>query len=246
MSQQEEELQRDKLTTLGEMAAVLAHEIKNPMNSMIINIEVLRSTLQQIASDSSSPLPNKANRYLGVIESEIKRLEKVISNFLDLATPQEPTKIRVNLNDVIKSVTELMQLEFDQKKIDLVTKLDPHLPRFMGSADQVKQATLNLLINSAQAMKEGGQIELETGFDQRTVFLKISDQGHGIPEELLTRIFSPYFTTKEKGSGLGLAIVRRIVREHGGYVDVENTSNGARFTLVFARNLDDELNDHER
>lgn len=238
-----ETAQRDKLSTLGEMAAVLAHEIKNPMNSIIINIEVLKSTVAEMAKTQPQKINDKAERYLRVIETEIRRLEKVISGFLDLAAPHQPTKVHFSLNDLVTSLVDLIRLELRQKGVRIQMNLNEELPKFTGSADQIKQAILNLLLNAIQASEsEGGKIAVDTGFDDKTIFIQISDSGEGIDEEIITRIFSPYFTTKKKGSGLGLAIVRRIAREHGGYVDVKSTKGqGSEFRIVFPRNDDGRL-----
>lgn len=234
-----ENTQRDKLSTLGELAAELAHEIKNPMNSIIINLEVLKSAVTKLSENQATDAGEKAQRYLKVIEGEIKRLEKVISGFLDLAAPHEPTKIRFSINDLVKNLVEFLSIDFKQKSIEIVTNLNSELPNFMGSSDQLKQAFLNLMLNASQAMSDGGSLEISTNFDDKTLWVCFKDTGEGIDEAIMTRIFSPYFTTKKKGSGLGLAIVRRIAREHGGYVDVESTKGaGSEFKLVLPRNIE--------
>jgi len=224
--------QRDKLSTMGEMAAVLAHEIKNPMNSIIIHLEVLKACLEEL--DQNSPHRTKASRNLEVIQGEMKRLEKVITGFLDLATPTPAGQSLFDLNVLIAETVDLLKLELTAKGIQLELDLEPELPPLMGSSDKLKQAILNLMINASQALNSGGTIKLSTGFDEKLLYIKISDNGSGIPANIRSQIFSPYFTTKEKGSGLGLAIVRRIVRDHGGYVDVESEEGqGAQFQLFF-------------
>lgn len=229
-------LKYEKFSTLGELAAVLAHEIKNPMNSIIINIEVLRSVMEDMSSAENPQAKEKAAKYLNVIEDEMKRLGKVISGFLDLAAPEEQTRSQFTLNSIVGSLVDLMRLEMQQKKINIQLDLDESLPSISGSVDQLKQAVLNLLLNSTQAMPDGGTIHITSQHDDNTLSLSISDTGHGISEEILNQVFSPYFTTKEKGSGLGLAIVRRIVRDHGGYVDVKSEADkGAKFSLVFPK-----------
>jgi len=234
-----ENKQRDKLSTLGELATELAHEIKNPMNSIIINLEVLKSAVAKLSENQTSDAGEKAQRYLKVIEGEIKRLEKVISGFLDLAAPNEPTKMRFSINDLIKNLVEFLSIDFKQKSIEIVTDFNSELPNFTGSSDQLKQAFLNLMLNAAQAMSEGGCLKIGTGFDDKTLWISFQDDGEGIDEAIMTRIFSPYFTTKKKGSGLGLAIVRRIAREHGGYIDVHSEKGkGSEFKLVLPRNIE--------
>jgi len=232
--------QKEKLSTLGELAAVLAHEIKNPMNSIMINVETLRSTISEMSSPECKAASDRAIRYVNVIDGEMKRLAKVISGFLDLAAPQEPTRVKFNLNQVIHNLLDLMRLELKQKNVQIQLELDEHLPSFVGSPDQLKQSILNLVINAIQAMPEGGDIKIFTGHDTKTIFVRVRDTGPGIAEDILGNIFSPYFTTKEQGSGLGLAIVRRIVRESGGYVEVKSEVGvGTEFTLVFPRALEE-------
>lgn len=231
------EEQQQRMSTLGEMAAVLAHEIKNPMNSIIINLEVLKSLLRTALDEQNSPHSEKAEKYLDVIDREMKRLDVVIKGFLDLAAPPKKTKSAFNLNDLMSANSELLKLELDQQGVEIETDFDSNLPAFMGNADQIRQAILNLMLNAAQAMPNGGSLRLKTCADQKFIKILIKDTGEGIQESIRTKIFSPYFTTKTKGSGLGLAIVRRIMREHGGYIDFESTEGeGTEFILVFPRN----------
>jgi len=227
---------RDRMTTLGEMAAVLAHEIKNPMNSIIINMEVLKGAVQDMASKTQAANSEKVLRYFEIINDEIRRLDKVIKGFLDLAAPPQPTKVLFSLNQLLQKTAEFIKEEFSKKGISFDYRLQEDLPRLLGSSDQIRQALLNLLINSSQAMPDGGSIILETGYNEKTLYLKVQDSGGGIPESIKAKVFSPYFTTKEKGSGLGLAIVRRIVREHGGYVELQSeVGKGSTFQIVFLR-----------
>lgn len=228
--------QRDRMTTMGELAAILAHEIKNPMNSIIINLEVLKGSLPDLCANQDSRATKKLSKYLEVIEGEIKRLEKVFAGFLDLANPPQTTKIKFQPNLLIRSIADLMRFELKQKGIELDLQLEDSQPSLVGSSDQIKQAMINLIINATQAMPKGGTIVVSTKAIDGNLQIQIKDEGRGIPEDIRGQIFSPYFTTKEKGSGLGLAIVRRIVREHGGFIDVESEENkGTVFSLVFPR-----------
>lgn len=229
-----ENQQRDKLSTMGELATVLAHEIKNPMNSIIIHLEVLKGCLQELAGSEATK--NKAERNLHVIEGEMKRLEKVISGFLDLAGPGSSNPEKFNLNAIVQELVELLNPEFQKSRIQLELSLEPELPLLEGRPDQLKQAILNLLINAQQALPQGGKVEISSGFDAKLSWIRVVDNGKGIPAAIKNQIFSPYFTTKEKGSGLGLSIIRRITRAHGGYVEVESEDGrGASFRLVFPR-----------
>jgi signal transduction histidine kinase len=233
-----QENRRDQLSTIGELAAVLAHEIKNPMNSIMINLEVLKSCLQDLSHlEAEEPVHQRCLKYLSVIDGEMRRLNKVIAGFLDVASPAESTRAPLNINFVIQNVSEFMALELSQRNIELKLDLDDSIPRFIGNADQIKQALLNLLLNSMQAMnKPDGLIQISTSCDKKMIRVTIEDNGMGIADSIVSQVFSPYFTTKEKGSGLGLAIVRRIVRDHGGFVELQSKEKtGTIFSLFFPK-----------
>lgn len=212
----------DRLSNLGELATVLAHEMKNPMNSIIINLEVLRSTMAELCPQADHPQLLKAKRYLEIIEGEVRRLDKVLRGFLDFANPPQSTRTQFKINPVIKLMTDFMAQEFKQKGITFSLDLDSDLPPYVGSADQFKQALLNLMINSIQAMPKGGELKIQTIYENAEIVLRISDTGIGIEPAVLNRIYDPYFTTKTRGSGLGLTVVKRFVKDHGGRIDVQS------------------------
>lgn len=222
----------DRMVTIGELSAILAHEIKNPMNSIIINLEVLKSSLSEAVTQSDNPSAERSKKYLNVIEGEIRRLDKVIKGFLDFANPEQTTKVKFNLNRVIREIRDLMILELENNGIQLKLELEDELPPVLGSSDQIKQAIINLLLNALQATGSGGEIHIRSYPKNGNVVVSISDTGKGMSNETLREIFKPYFTTKEKGSGLGLSIVHRVIREHGGEVDVESKEGkGTSFVI---------------
>jgi signal transduction histidine kinase len=228
---------KDRIANLGELATVLAHEMKNPMNSIIINLEVLRSTVSELAPDAQSVAAQKAKKYLDVIEGEVRRLDKVLRSFLDFASPPQATKVRFKINPVIKMIMDFMAVELKHKNVDIDLQLTADLPPLLGSADQFKQVLLNLIINALQAMPaQGGRIrlatELTTDADASFLLVTVSDNGKGIDPEVMNRIFDPYFTTKTRGSGLGLTVVKRFARDHGGHVSVKSMPDqGTTFSL---------------
>lgn len=225
---------KDLAGTGAELSTILAHEIKNPMNSIIINMEVLRAALIELTKGVDSPASQRAKKYLDVIEGEIRRLDKVIKGFLDFASPKQSTKVQFQLNHVIHSLVDFMNNEMKQKKVFAKVELDASLPTILGSSDQIRQALLNLMINALQAMPDGGTITLTTFQENGQVCIRIADTGSGISERDRSNIFNPYFTTKAKGSGLGLTIVRRVVKEQGGEIKVESeVGKGTQFTLCF-------------
>jgi len=214
--------QEDRLANLGELAAVLAHEMKNPMNSIIINLEVLRGTIGDLSPQVDHPAAQKARRYLDIIEGEVRRLDKVLRSFLEFANPPQTTKAPFRINPVVRLMTDFMAQEFRQKNIEFKMILADNLPQFLGSADQFKQALLNLMINSIQAMPNGGALTIETGLENQKISIRISDTGSGIDPAVMNRIYDPYFTTKTRGSGLGLTIVKRFIKDHGGLIQVRS------------------------
>ncbi len=225
---------RDYMITAGELSSILAHEIKNPMNSIIINIEVLRNTIIELTKDQESSTSQKARKYLDTIEGEIRRLDRVIKGFLDFATPPQQMSVKFKVNPIIQTIAEFIHLELEKNNVQLVLELATDIPQIVGSPDYLKQALMNLLLNSMHALPSGGQIRISSGVAGDKVFIKIQDNGTGIPKEIQEKIFLPYFTTKAKGSGLGLTIVRRIINEHRGEMILESDpGKGTLFTLRF-------------
>lgn len=225
---------RDYMITAGELSSILAHEIKNPMNSIIINMEVLRNTIIELTKASPSPLSDKAQRYLDTIEGEIRRLDKVIKGFLDFATPPQQIKIKFKLNPVIQTIAEFVKHELEQHRIELSLQLQSDLPAIMGSPDHIKQALLNLVLNAMQALPGGGKISILSEIEGSNIAVTVADSGQGISTDLHEKIFTPYYTTKAKGSGLGLTIVRRVIKEHLGDIKLESSpERGTRFKLLF-------------
>ncbi len=224
---------KDRLSTLGELSAILAHEMKNPMNSIIINLETLRSTIVELTkSDPEHQNASRARKYVEAIEGEIRRLDKVLRGFLDFANPSESTKVRFKINPVIQNLLDFLHLEFKQNQIQLSLNLSDEVPPLFGSPDQLKQALLNLMLNSSQAMPRGGTLTVKTEVEGTQVRIIVEDTGVGIDPSTKDKIFDPYFTTKAKGSGLGLTIVRRVVRDHGGEIKMKSDLNkGTRFEI---------------
>ncbi len=226
--------EKDRLANLGDLAAILAHEMKNPMNSIIINLELLRSTLTELTSGVETPSSQRAKKYLDVVEGEVKRLDKVLRGFLDFASPPQTTRIRFKVNPVIKLMVDFMAPEFKNKGATLQCELESELPAVHGSADQFKQALLNLMLNALQAMPEqNGHTTVKTKTEGTHIVIEVSDNGTGIDPQIFSKIFDPYFTTKTKGSGLGLTVVKRFAKDHGGDVRVESKAGqGTVFAIL--------------
>lgn len=221
----------ERMTALGELAAILAHEIKNPLNSMVINLEVLRGHLSSVPPETKE----KSDKYMRVLTDEMNRLNKVIRGFLDFAKPLALTLTEVQLNDVLRDLVDLVQHQATKTGVSIQLEIAPSLPTVTGDAGQLKQAFLNLVLNAFHAMPSGGTLRLATSLTpERAVKATVGDQGGGIPASDLPKIFDLFYTTKQEGSGLGLPTVQRIVQSHGGKIAVESrVGSGTTFTLLF-------------
>ncbi len=221
----------ERMAAFGELAAILAHEIKNPLNSMVINLEVLKGHLAGIDAVPRE----KAEKYMRVLTDEIQRLNKVIRGFLDFAKPVALSFGDTSVNAVLKDLVDLVGPQARKNEVAVALSLDDALPAINGDAMQLKQALLNLVLNGLHAMTDGGTLSLTTKtLPGRAVRASVTDTGGGIPEEHLPKIFDLFYTTKAEGSGLGLPTVQRIVNSHGGTIAVESViGRGTTFHLTF-------------
>ena len=221
----------ERMTALGELAAILAHEIKNPLNSMVINLEVLRGHLGGLSEDTRA----KTDKYMRVLHDEMNRLNKVIRGFLDFAKPVALTLSEVALNDVLRDLVDLVQHQATKTGVVIHLELAAALPTVTGDAAQLKQALLNLVLNAFHAMPSGGRLRLSTALTpERAVRVTVADSGAGIAEADLAKIFDLFYTTKPDGSGLGLPTVQRIVQSHGGRIAVDSKiGSGTTFSVLF-------------
>ena len=219
--------QAERLASLGKMVASVSHEIKNPLGIVRSTAEILGKRLQKIAP---------GNDHLAtIIIDETTRLDSIVREFLDFARPKKPVMVELAVNDILRRVTGFMAPEFASKQIDLQLHLVEGLPHIQGDFDQLYQACMNILVNSVQAMPEGGTLSvfsrLET--DRKYVSVEISDSGEGMSEDVYYQIFHPFFTSKNRGTGLGLAIVKNIIDGHHGTIEViSNEGEGTRFILT--------------
>ena len=218
-----EKSRMERLSLLGQMSAQVAHEIKNPLNSIIGAAHYLRSNFQgQILRE-----------FLQIIEEESQRLSDIVTNFLNFSKPTQPHLVHSDLNEVVKNTVSLVEQEVVDQGVRLDFQPGPGLRPFKFDAAKVKQALLNVLINAAQATPAGGGVEIRTGQDNGQVRLEVVDSGRGMSQEVLDNLFKPFFTTKVRGSGLGLAIAEQNIRDLGGSIQVESTEGqGSRFIIL--------------
>jgi PAS domain S-box-containing protein len=211
-----------KLTALGRLTSGVAHEVKNPLNAMAIHVELLKDQLPAAEEGVQESLQ--------VIESEIRRLDRVVQGFLKFVRPQELALKASDLNRLVEEVVGLLRMEWEAAGIQFELQLDEGLPPCAVDEELIRQAILNILLNACQAMPQGGQARVETLREGTLICIRITDQGVGIPPEELDKIFRLYYTTKPDGSGVGLSLVYRTAQLHDG--DVRIVSDVGRGTTV--------------
>jgi signal transduction histidine kinase len=217
---------RDRLAAAGTLAAGVAHEIRNPLSALELNLRLLRDEVTGLCAAD-----NEAGRdiegYFEILSAETRRLNRITSSFLQLSRPEPLARVRVAIHQPVRQVARLVHREAQEKNISLVLDLVSGDPEVLGDSTKLEQVCLNILINSMQAMPTGGVINITSRIDRsdgrKFVNLAFADQGVGIFPENLPRLFDPYFTTRSDGTGLGLAIADRIVTDHGGKILVEST-----------------------
>ncbi len=220
----------EKQRLLSRLLARLAHEIRNPLSSLAIHVQLLEEDVAQ--ADLS--LKTKAAGRFEIIRSELLRLENLMRQFLSLAAPSSVNLQTVNVAEIVGYVCELLRPEAAARRIELTMNLPAGLPPLTADPAQLKQALINLVINAIQAIERNGRIEVAVHAEPAAgaCFLRVIDNGPGVSEEKRSSIFEPFFTTKPEGSGLGLWIVQQIATAHGGLISVENRpGGGAAFTL---------------
>ncbi|WP_224243306.1 ATP-binding protein [Hyalangium gracile] len=224
-----EMVKRERLAALGELSAIVAHEVRNPLGVIFNAVTSLRRLLK-VEGDPAM--------LLDILTEESDRLNRIVADLLDFTRPRDPILQPEDLGRVLLDAIEAARVQggSDNSSVRFVAEVDPHLPPARMDRRLIRQALINVLVNALQAMPQGGVVtvkarrELHGGRDW--LRSDVSDQGMGIPSELLHRVFEPFFTTKAQGTGLGLAVVRRILDEHGGEITVESTpGRGTTFTI---------------
>jgi len=225
----QEIIESEKSNMISLLAAEVAHEIGNPLNSLNIYLQLLKRTLNSEEIDK-----NEAVELLDIASSEVERLDRIINTFLAAIRSEKPNFENVNLKNIIIETLSLLRYEIESKQINVKCEWPDSLPLIYGDINQLKQALYNLIKNSIQAMTESGNLNIHCGFDDDFIKLKISDSGVGISHENIHKIFEPFYTTKKSGSGLGMMVVERIIREHGAEIIIDSTpGTGTSITLKF-------------
>ena len=217
---------KERLSELGNLAATIAHEIRNPLNSVSIGLQRLK------AEFSPTHDQDEYAHFLNLMQDEVRRLNGIVEQFLSLARPLNLNREDIAVGDFLKEVAALMAGDANSANVRIELNVAPHLPLLHADRNFLKQLLLNLTLNGIQAMPQGGALTVEAGADKDFLKLTVTDTGTGIAPQMLEKIFEPYFTTKTTGSGLGLAISRRIAEAHGGTMRVESKpQRGSRFLV---------------
>jgi two-component system, sporulation sensor kinase E len=225
----EEKIESERISALTLLAAGVAHELGNPLNSLTIHLQLLERQLRRPKAKD----PAKLLEHLDIAQAELKRLDSIIRDFLAAIRPTHPQFQRASLQDLIEESVRFLSPELKQARIAVQVDIQNAVPAMPLDINQMKQALHNLIRNSVQAMPDGGALTINCSYNDSEVRLSIRDTGRGISSESMSNVFQPFFTTRKTGSGLGLLIVRRIVREHGGELEIESKEGaGTEVTMM--------------
>jgi two-component system, sporulation sensor kinase E len=224
----EKTIESERFNALTLLAAGVAHEIGNPLNSLHIHLQLMERKVRRL----DGKLKEELQEAIAISRAEITRLDSIVTQFLQAIRPSKPILHPENVNSIVEEALRFFGPEIADRDIVVEAELRPDLPLIELDRDQMKQAFYNVIKNSFEAMKRRGILRIRTDLDATHVNISFTDTGGGMSAESLSRVFEPYFTTKSGGSGLGLLIVRRIVREHGGEMAIEsNEGKGLTLTI---------------
>ena len=220
-------IESERLNALTLLAAGVAHEIGNPLNSLHIHLQLMERKAQELDRNEKAELQQS----IDVARSEVRRLDSIVTQFLRAIRPSQPRLHPENVNAIVEEAVRFFTPEIQDRDMVVEQELRADLPLLQLDREQMKQAFYNVIKNSLEAMRRHGTLRIRTDLDDTHVIVSFVDTGAGMSAENLSRVFQPYFTTKPSGTGLGLLIVRRIVREHGGELSIESTE-GKGLTLT--------------
>ena len=216
--------QAEHLSAIGEMTAGVSHEIRNPLGIIKSSAQLLKKKMMKLDVNSSIP---------DIIVEESGRLDKIITDFLDVARPKIPDLRPCKVEDILEKNIAYLTPQIKDKKFNIIKKIPDNLPEVMADSAMLYQAFLNILINAFQSLKENGYITIRVKYDTPSIIINFIDNGEGIPDNILKKIWTPFFTTKETGTGLGLGIVKNMIEAHKGTITITNMeTKGANVEIV--------------
>ncbi len=219
-------LQAERLATIGTMTAKVAHEIRNPLGAIQLNLDLVRKEIDRLSA------PQEGRELVDTLRAEAGRIQRVIEEYLQFARLPKPKRRPVSLNELLDKKLGFLHASLDEAKVTLRREFDPNLPRVMADGEQLWQATLNLIRNALDAMPGGGTLTVRTRRHNASVELEITDTGKGMTPEQTRQLFVPFFSTKANGTGLGLAMTQQIVAEHDGQIECASApGQGTTFTV---------------
>jgi signal transduction histidine kinase len=221
--------QAEGLAALTTLSAGVAHEIKNPLTSIDIHIQLMKKEIAKLEGEETKNMSN----LLVIVKEEVDRLNSIVQDFLFAVRPMSMSTSMEDINEIVKEMAQFLQYEVEEQDIEFVLDLDEDLPRVVVDPKYLKQAFLNVIKNAIEAIHGKGEIHIKTeSTEEGDVAVHIVDNGEGIPESRMGKIYNPYFTTKKFGSGLGLVIVYKIIKELGGKLKVKSKEGvGTRFSI---------------
>ena len=227
----EERIESERTDSIVSLAAGVAHELGNPLNSLTIHLQLIERKLKKLAEQSDAA---KLAESLQVCQGEVERLDGIITHFLEAVRPQKPELNELDLLGLVDEVLRVQEAELSDRKLEVKVEVSDDLPTILGDSDQIKQVFFNLIKNAMEAMQPNGSLRIIARRDDDYVYLQFVDTGSGISEEDLSKVFQAYYTTKKGGHGLGMMIVERIMRAHGGHINIESRKGaGTAITLQF-------------
>lgn len=223
-------IRAEKIAAIGELATGVAHEIRNPLNSLSINMQGLVRDIQNKCGAEECRFHDIVN----IIQYELKRTNNILDNFVNFAKFPEPKFMENDINRIIREVAAVISSESEEAGVAMELSLSDNVPLFKFDRPQMKEVLMNLSHNAINAMPEGGILKITSSMRNHRVFIDVSDTGTGIPEKNLNKIFMPFFSTRDKGLGLGLPIVKRIVEGHGGHITCQSSPEGTVFEITLS------------
>lgn len=227
----DEILKSKTLSTLGEFAAELAHEVKNPLNAMNIQMLLLEREIQRIHQIGDAP-KKELLEIVSIVQKELIRLSGFIEECLHFSKTGELNKNYVDTNELLKEIISLLMPQAQLNGIYMELNISNELPKVKADRDKIKQAILNILINGIEAMPDGGKLYIDAERMSHELQISCQDTGPGIPDKIKDKIFNLFYSTKEEGTGIGLSLAQNIIQAHGGIIRLDHCTRGCKFVIT--------------